>query len=356
MNATVFDIKKGVFQVSVDELSQGFPVDGFFWLDIDGASVEELQSVAAALHLSEPMSSWLPRFGQRARLEAGRQQTRISTWGVGASGLPIEVHVLFTQSWLLTVHAGVGSSMDRARSIYRDIVQTIEAQHFLGLLIILTELVASFDPLLEHLDELLYALEEQVIQAPKETQIEQLARLRKQLWSLHRIWEPQQGAARQLSFSVKGRQGISEHADRVRDYTERISDLIDSINDLRQRATEAMETYGTSVSNRQSQVINRLTIISAVFLPLTFLAGFFGMNFQWMIVRLDSLGSFLFLGVGLFVTMLAATLLLFRSQGWLGEKQATKLDAVAAVATVSGSQATDAKKNRPSSLPPAQPG
>src|ERR1700690_1584124 len=230
MNATVFDMKKGVFQVSVDELFQGLPVDGFFWLDIDGASVEELQSVATALHLSEPMSSWLPRFGQRARLEVGRQQTRISTWGVGTIGLPMEVHILLTQSWLLTVHAGVGSSMERARSIYRDIVQTLEAQHFLGLLIILTELVASFDPLIEHLDELLYALEEQVIQAPQEAQIEQLVRLRKQLWSLHRIWEPQQGAARRLSFSVKGRPGMIEQADRVRAYEERISDLMDSTN------------------------------------------------------------------------------------------------------------------------------
>ena len=224
----------------------------------------------------------------------------------------------------------------------------------MGLLIILAELLASFDPLIEHLDELLYALEEQVIQTPKEAQIDQLVKLRKQLWSLHRIWEPQQGAARQLSFYVKGRPGISEQADRVRDYAERISDLMDSIDDLRQRATEAMESYGTSVSNRQSQVINRLTIISAIFLPLTFLAGFFGMNFQWMIDRLDSLGAFLLLGVGLFVAILVSTLLLFRSKGWLGEKQARKLEAVAAAPTVSGSQATDAKKDRPSSCPPAK--
>jgi magnesium transporter len=354
LNATVFDIKKGVFQVSDEELSRLLPADGFFWLDIDGASEEEIQSAATALDLSEPMSSWLPRFGQRARFEVSRQQTRISTWGVGASELPVEVHILFTQSWLLTVHAGAGSSMDRARSINRYIVQTIEAQHFLGLLIILAELLASFDPLIEHLDESLYALEEQVIQTPKEAQIDQLVKLRKQLWSLHRIWEPQQGATRQLSFYVKGRPGISDQADRVRDYAERISDLMDSINDLRQRATEAMENYGTSVSNRQSEVINRLTIISAVFLPLTFLAGFFGMNFQWMIDRLDSLGAFLFLGAGLFVAVLVATVVLFRSKGWLGEKKVKKLEAAPAP-TVSGPQATDAKKSRPGGPPTAQP-
>ena len=322
MNATVCDITKGVFQIPVGELSQRLPTDSFFWLDIDGASVEELQSAADVLHLSEPLSSWLPRFGQRARMEAGSQQTRISTWGVGASRLPIEVHVLCTQSWLLTVHSGCGSSMDRARVIYRSVADTIAAEHFLGLIIILIELVASFDSLLVHLDELLSDLEEQVIQAPKEAQIEQLVRLRRQLWSLHRNLEPQHGAARHLALSIKGLPGKSERADLVRDYAERISDLIDWINDLRQRATDAMESYGTSISNRQSQVINRLTIISAIFLPMTFLTGYFGMNFQWMLDHVvKSMEAFFILGIGLFVAMLSSTLLLFRSQGWLGEKR-----------------------------------
>jgi len=130
---------------------------------------------------------------------------------------------------------------------------------------------------------------------------------------------------------------------------------MDRINDLRQRATEAMESYGTSVSNKQAQVINRLTIIAAVFLPLTFLTGFFGMNFQWMIDRLHSLESFLFLGVGLFVVILAVMLLLFRSLGWLGEKQGSKPGSVAIAQTALRSQTTDAKNSSASGSPPAQP-
>ena len=121
--------------------------------------------------------------------------------------------------------------MDLARGIYRNVVETMAAQHS-GLLIILTELMASFDPLIEQFDELLYALEEQVIQTPTEAQIKQLVRLRKQLWSLHRIWEPQQGAANKLSFTIKRLSGMSERADLVRDYAERISDLMDRIDDL----------------------------------------------------------------------------------------------------------------------------
>ena len=60
------------------------------------------------------------------------------------------------------------------------------------------------------------------------------------------------------------------------------------------------------------------------------------MNFQWMINCLDLLEAFLFLGVGLFLAMLVATLLLFRSQGWLGGKQARKLETVVTVPTAFG--------------------
>src|SRR5262245_11272328 len=107
MKATVFDEKRGGFEVESGELAH-LSTDSFFWLDIDGASREELQTVSSVLHIAEPVSSWLPRFGQRARFEVdGEQiQIRISTFAAGVSGLPIEAHVLYTRSWLLTVHAG----------------------------------------------------------------------------------------------------------------------------------------------------------------------------------------------------------------------------------------------------------
>ena len=244
--------------------------------------------------------------------------------------------------------------MDRARAIYKNFGQTIAERHFLALLIVLTELVGSFDPLLEHLDELLNVLEEQVIQLPKEAQIEQLVRLRKQLWTLHRIWEPQRGATKDLLFSIRGMIDKNVLAEQIRAYTDHISDLLDRIDDLRQRAAEAMESYGTSVSNKQSQVINRLTIISAVFLPLTFLTGFFGMNFQWMIDCLHSLAAFLFLGIGLFIAMLTATLLLFRSRRWLGKNQARKPEAGPPGPTALEEQTAGAQKKRARGESPAQ--
>jgi magnesium transporter len=138
---------------------------------------------------------------------------------------------------------------------------------------------------------------------------------------------------------------MSERADLVRAHLERITDLMDDIDDLRQRVTDAMEFYGTSVSARQSQVINRLTIISAIFLPLTFLTGYFGMNFQWLLDGVHSPTAYLCFGVGLFVATFVATLLIFRSRGWLGQEQPRKPQAESAALTPLARQTSEAQKN-----------
>jgi len=317
MKATVFDEKKGVFQVDIGELTRRLSTETFFWLDLEGASTEELQRVTSLLDIPEPARSWLPRFGQRARFEVDGEQIRISTFAAGSSGLPIEGHVLYTRSWLLTVHAGATNTMERARNVYRGFTNKLPFNHASALLIVLSEFIASFDLSLEQADEVLGALEDQVLRAPKEAHLQQLSGLRKQLSSLHRLWEPQREAIRNFVIAIGGLPEMSRKTQLLRDYEERISDFMDKINDLRQRATEAMESYATSVSNRQSQVMNRLTIISAIFLPLTFLTGYMGMNMQWMVDHIKSVEAYLCFGVGAFVAMLATTLLLFKSRGWL---------------------------------------
>ena len=191
----------------------------------------------------------------------------------------------------------------------------------LGLLIVLDDFIASFHPVLDQVEQAVYELEDQVLRTAREAQLQQLSALRQQLSSLHRLWEPQREAVATFSIAVGGAPGMSEKAEYFRDYAERIADLIDKIADLRRRIRDAMGSYATSVSNKQAEIINRLTIISAIFLPMTFLTGFFGMNFQWMIDRIGSLRVFLILGIGLFLTTLVVTLSLFGVRGWLGERR-----------------------------------
>jgi magnesium transporter len=355
MNATVLDAKRSIFQTSIDELPQRLPANGFFWLDIDGASAEELKTVASALRIDEETGAFLARFGKRARVEVAKQRIRLSTWTVEGADRLSEVHVLFApSSWLLTVGTGAGPTMDRARSVLKLFAESESFDWRIAIIIVLNELLAGFGPLLEQYDDWLDKLEMQILQSPKKALLQELSVLRQQLLAVHRVLVPYRDEIRDFAVSAVGvmTDYLAQH---LHEYTDRVVGLVDDIDDQRQRVTDAMQSYSASVSNVQARVINRLTIISAVFLPLTFLTGFFGMNFQWMIDRLASAEAFLWLGIGLFAAMLAFMLILFHSQGWLGEKQAESRGAAAPNPPALGEAAPGARNNGTPISPPERP-
>src|SRR6185437_10343612 len=97
------------------------------------------------------------------------------------------------------------------------------------------------------------------------------------------------------------------------DHLIRISDLIDSYRDL---LTGAMDVYLSTVSNRLNSVMKQLTIIATIFLPLTFITGFFGQNFDWMVGRIGGFPVFLGLGVGSELVAILVLLAFFKRRGW----------------------------------------
>ena len=70
------------------------------------------------------------------------------------------------------------------------------------------------------------------------------------------------------------------------------------------------------VNNRQNKIMQQLAAVSTVFLPLTFLTGFFGMNFAAMVRGVNSPAMFWGLGVGLPVLMVVFSLTVMKRRGW----------------------------------------
>jgi magnesium transporter len=93
-----------------------------------------------------------------------------------------------------------------------------------------------------------------------------------------------------------------------------MSDLVDSYRDL---LSGAMDTHLSTVSNRLNQVMKQLTIIATIFLPLSFITGFFGQNFGWMVNHITGWGTFIGLGIGLQIAVAVALLVMFRRRSWL---------------------------------------
>jgi magnesium transporter len=91
--------------------------------------------------------------------------------------------------------------------------------------------------------------------------------------------------------------------------------VIENVETFRDMSASLLETYLSSLSNRLNEVIKVLTIISTIFMPLTFLSGLFGMNVPTMIEWLTPPGSFIIIAASM---LLIAVIMLafFRRRGW----------------------------------------
>jgi magnesium transporter len=100
------------------------------------------------------------------------------------------------------------------------------------------------------------------------------------------------------------------------DHMIRLADMVDNYRDL---LTSVMDTHLSTVSNRLNVVMKQLTIIATIFLPLSFLTGFFGQNFAYLVrVWLTPTWSFFVLGLGLELAAVVFLVTLFYRRGWIG--------------------------------------
>jgi magnesium transporter len=73
----------------------------------------------------------------------------------------------------------------------------------------------------------------------------------------------------------------------------------------------------SQMANRQNDVMKQLTIMATIFLPLTYLTGFFGQNFGWLVNSIGSWEEFFGIGIGTEAVAVIFLLLLFKRRGWL---------------------------------------
>ena len=112
---------------------------------------------------------------------------------------------------------------------------------------------------------------------------------------------------------VEALPGVGEHgAKELNDYVEQVEDLEDQLYERRRWMSDITHEFATTIVQRQSEQITRLTLISTIFLPVTALTGIFGMNFDWMTNAISGGKAFVVFGVLLPIASVAA------SVGWLG--------------------------------------
>lgn len=139
-------------------------------------------------------------------------------------------------------------------------------------------LVNDYMQVIEVLDEQLDLVEDQVFDHPSNVLLGQIFTLKRTTLRLRRILAPQREVFNKLARNdyalVAGHQGV--YFRDIYDHLVRLYDISDSMRDL---VGGALDTYLSVVNNRMNDVMKTLTLITTLFMPISFLAGFFGMNF-----------------------------------------------------------------------------
>jgi magnesium transporter len=144
---------------------------------------------------------------------------------------------------------------------------------------LLDTIVDSFFPVLEELGEALEELENEVVENPSQATIEKIYRMRRGLIKLRRhIW-PQRNVINSL---IRDSDDLISQEVKVylQDVYDHIVEVVDILENYRETASNLMDVYLSSISNRMNEVMKLLTVISSIFIPLTFIAGVYGMNFN----------------------------------------------------------------------------
>ena len=174
--------------------------------------------------------------------------------------------------------------------------------------------VDSYFVILEKLGDKIDELEDSLMESPKKESLQNIHKLKKEMLFLRNsIWplrEVISTLVRAESTQIK-----SETVVFLRDVYDHIIQVIDTIEIYRDMLSGMLDTYLSSISNKTNDVMKVLTILSTIFIPITFLAGVYGMNFKVM-PELDWR-----LGYGMFwLIALASTLLMinfFKKKKWL---------------------------------------
>jgi magnesium transporter len=181
-------------------------------------------------------------------------------------------------------------------------------------------IIDSFFPVLEVYGEQLELLEDEVVSNPSPQTLAKIHRMKRDLLTLRRAIWPQREAINSLI-----RDGSELISDDVRvylrdcyDHTIQVLDMIETYRDV---AGSLMDVYLSSVSNRMNEVMKFLTVMSSLFIPLTFIAGIYGMNFNNMPELRSQNGYFICLAAMGIIAIGLITL--FWSKGWFENFAAT---------------------------------
>lgn len=299
---------------------------GVTWVDVTG-SQEELSGVMEAFDIHalsvedigaelRPKVEEFPDYTfllcQTARLEP-------EAAGVGDELATEQVGVFLGEDWLVTASPTTVGAVDAVwQAMVDGRAKLLGSGADFAAYRVLDQIVDDYFLLAEELEGDLDAIEERVLDAAEEEVLSDLNALRRDLLAIRKLLWPTREMAGILARGDPDQ--VSEHTEKYfRDVHDHLLQLVDLTETYRDLARGSRETYLNTLSQSTNEVMKRLTVVATIILPLTLVAGVFGMNFADGPYAMPELGwHFGYPAVMLGMAFVAIILLgHFRRENWL---------------------------------------
>lgn len=293
----------------------------FVWYDVVAPFPDDLALIQEEFDLHPLAIEDAVKAHQRSKIESYDSSWFLVVHGVTHRGNDLFVHevaIFVGKHYVVTVRATPAYPLDEVTRRWDHLPESLERDSGVLLYTILDTLVDGYWPAAEHLEERVNELETTLLTETWRTreallQIfgmkKHISRFRKAVYPMREI----------LTALMRNEVGII-HTDEMpyfRDIYDHVTRVIEEVDAGRDLVNSALEIHLGITSNQQNEVAKQLTIIATIFLPLTYLTGFFGQNFGFLVNGITGERSFWWLGVGLEVVAAIALLIFFKRKRWM---------------------------------------
>jgi len=294
--------------------------NNFVWFDLAEPTQDDLQLLQTEFDLHPTAIEDAALVHERPKIESydGYWLVVLHAATLEAERLVLhELAVFAGKNFVVTIRAHPVFPLDEIER--RWLAKGVLPHTSTGLLyVILDTVVDGYHPVANAYDERLVKLENRVLHAkrnPSQEVLREVLRFKRDLVRLRHAIVPMRdilGPMLRGEFTALD-SSIAAYFRDVYDHTLRVTEQVDSIRDL---LNSTLDIHLSSEAHRQGEVSKQLTIIATIFLPLTYITGFFGQNFGWMINHIVDARQFWWLGIGAQLVTLALLVLYFKRKGW----------------------------------------
>jgi magnesium transporter len=306
-----------VWEPSLSLVEQLVQADQPFWLDIDSPTDEMIDQLATRLGLHPLAVENSKQFGQPAKLQVYGNGAMLVGFGLDEQlRETVEVHCYYTTGFLITLRRAPSPALDALRQA-GSVQSQLGGDPIRALHPVISSLYTQFSALCLRLDERLETLEQRVLHKADDEELAEITGIRHQAAVIRRIVTPGRDLAARMPLILSLPGTTSETQLYADDISDELQQVTANLTAVEERCVALLALHASLASKHLATVSRRLAAVATIFLPISFLAGFWGQNFNVLTGSIEKgWPAFLLLGVGLSAACAGVTVFILSRRRW----------------------------------------